>query len=250
MLGTQAPVHPAVQPRSGVTPPHVPGQEPALDAAASVEVESNEDAGPARKKRRSVRVAAAVRAEQQVQEQQSQGGRNNRAKAAKEQRQQGARTKRRQGKNNQAQAAKEESADMFYPERIVGVSVNAHGHRCYQVKWYGYTDISLEPIERVQTETAFQDALDRYFAGQSPPAAEQNRAHVGKKKQASEDTAIEPWTTEEDNELKRLVVRDGPGKWVDKANELSSRRKYPSSAELHRKHVLPQAPLLLPFSFQ
>eukprot|EP01044_Picomonas_judraskeda_P024382 COSAG03_NODE_6704_length_1018_cov_0.710555_1_plen_334_part_10 len=100
-LRKRAPVRPAagdtsgrppapVRPRSGATPADAPGQEPAQDAASSYELESNEDAAPARKRRTSARVAASVSAEEQLQQQK-------RLKAAEEHKQQGARTKRRQG---------------------------------------------------------------------------------------------------------------------------------------------------------
>jgi hypothetical protein len=34
------------------------------------------------------------------------------------------------------------------------------------------------------------------------------------------------WSTEEDNELKRIILRDGPGNWEDKSKELNSRRTH------------------------
>ena len=163
-----------------------------------------------------------------------------------------------------------ESAKEYYPQRIEGVATDANGRRCYQVKWHYYTDISLEPIERVQNEPAFQDILDRYFAaGTSTTAAQKTGSNAAKQKQAQagsaakkKNTQLQPgnagkkkqaqmagklrkknlsvrsssnhrlessarttWSAQEDNELMRLVARDGTGDWDQKAKELNSRRK-------------------------
>ena len=208
-------------------------------------------------------------------------------RAAKQQQSRSQKTNSTRGKKSQstssAAAADEEHAEEYYPQRIIGVAKDANGHRCYQVKWHYHTDISLEPIERVQTEPAFQDALDRYFAtgvsiaaaqktgsnaakktqvqagnagknkraragnegkrrpAQAGSAAKNKRAqagNVGKKTQAqaagkagkkTPSVRAGPprvhWSAQEDNELLRLLARDGPGDWDQKASEFNSRRK-------------------------
>ena len=56
-----------------------------------------------------------------------------------------------------------ESVEPLYEiESIVGTASDRTGHRCYIVKWRGYTETSLELVSRVHHVEAFAPALEAY----------------------------------------------------------------------------------------
>ena len=159
-----------------------------------------------------------------------------------------------------AVAADADGEPMYYPERIVGMATDANQVKCYRIKWFSYDDISLEPIVRVQADAAFKQVLLLYNAENksksgpktdagskknaatkpvAKPVAKRAKAPAAenaKKKQAaparSTSRAANPWSAQEDRELKKMIARDGEGTWQKKAEELNAKGAY-SSAALH-----------------
>ena len=51
---------------------------------------------------------------------------------------------------------------LYEIESIEGTASDRTGHKCYIVKWRGYTETSLELVSRVHHVEAFAPALEAY----------------------------------------------------------------------------------------
>jgi len=127
-------------------------------------------------------------------------------------------------KKEQARGEETEPAETdreYYPERIVGRAENSAGMPCYEIKWLGYSEVSLEPLTRVEKEPAFAVVLrewrKRLNADAAQPAKAARAAKGGEPKPADNT----PWTAAEDREVRRLVALGGEGQWTEKARRLA-----------------------------
>ena len=68
--------------------------------------------------------------------------------------------------------------------------------------------------------------------------------HAGPPPSLLQDTPIRPWTEEEEEELKQVVLRDGVGCWEAKARAFSTERRSVLGYWVGARHLF--SPLLIP----